>query len=108
MNDRAKALFEDARNWEGVTVEDRDGSEVAFVLGRREVGHLHEDALHVPFPRSVRDELIEEGEADAHPFNPDTGWVEVPLESSRDRARGHDVLRRSYEIAREANSKKQD
>lgn len=108
MNDFAETLFEEAREWAKLAIADRDGSEMAFVLDRREVGHLHEDSLHVPFSRTVRDEVIASGEAEVHPFNPDTGWVEVPLESESDLRAARSILRRSYEMAVEANEKKRD
>lgn len=106
MNDFARELLEEGREWEGLTTAGRDGAEVAFLLDRREVGHLHEASLHVPFPRPVRDEVIASGTAEVHPFNPDTGWVEVPLESESDLEDARSILERSYNLAVEANNKK--
>jgi hypothetical protein len=37
---------------------------IEFRLGKRELGHLHGDALaDLPFPRKVRDELVASGRA---------------------------------------------
>jgi Luciferase len=47
-----------------------------FRLGKRELGHLHGDALvDLPFPRKVRDELVAKGRARPHHVRPASGWV---------------------------------
>jgi hypothetical protein len=58
---------------------------VEFHLGRRELGHIHGDRqADFPFPRAVRDELIERGVVEPHPFVPDSGWAMRRMDDEAD------------------------
>ncbi len=71
-----------------------------FRLGRREIGHVHGDALvDIPFPKRVRDEIVAAGEAKPHHILPQTGWVSLYLRSEADTETAIRLLRRSYELA---------
>jgi hypothetical protein len=71
-----------------------------FLLGKRELGHLHGDRLaDIPFPRAVRDELVATGQAAPHHVLPESGWVSVPIRSPDDVRSVIGLLRRSYEAA---------
>jgi hypothetical protein len=90
-------------SWDGVTSAPGRFGAVAFYLGKREIGHLHGDHLaDVPFPRSVRDELVESGRAERHHVRPDTGWVSFRIGGEDDVARVVALFRLSYERARAA------
>ena len=62
--------------WPGVeAVQHRFGG-TEFKMGKVEIGHLHGDRLaDLPFPRRIRDEIIEAGRALPHHVLPDSGWV---------------------------------
>ncbi len=63
-------------SWPGVTTGDTGRGGMGFYYGKVELGHLHGDtSADLPFPRKVRDELIEQGRASVHPPLPDSGWV---------------------------------
>jgi predicted DNA-binding protein (MmcQ/YjbR family) len=47
--------------------------------------------------KKVRDQLVEDGEAEPHHILPSTGWVSVFLESRSDIDRAIRLLRRSYD-----------
>ncbi|MBI4928011.1 MAG: DUF5519 family protein, partial [Anaerolineae bacterium] len=50
--------------WEGVTVQPHRFGGVEYVIGKREIGHIHGDHLvDIPFPRKVRDEVVQAGRA---------------------------------------------
>jgi predicted DNA-binding protein (MmcQ/YjbR family) len=69
-------------------------------LGKRELGHIHGDALvDIPFPRAVRDEIIATGEAEPHHVLPQSGWVSVFLQRSEDVDRAIELLKRSFQLA---------
>jgi hypothetical protein len=90
-------------SWDGVTSAPGRFGAVAFYLGKREIGHLHGDRLaDLPFPRTVRDELVEAGRAEPHHVRPDTGWVSFRIEGEDDVARVVELFRLSYERARAA------
>ena len=73
---------------------------VEFRLGHREVGHVHGDRLvDIPFPLTVRNELVRSGAAEPHHILPQSGWVSVYLRHAGDVDRAIALLRRSYEIA---------
>lgn len=89
--------------WEGVTAHPHRFGGVEFRLGRRELGHLHGDRLaDLPFPRSVRDELVTNGRARPHHVLPDSGWVSRPIGGPEEIADVVGLFRLSYERAREA------
>jgi hypothetical protein len=71
--------------WPGVERAPHRFGGIEFRLGKRELGHLHGDALvDLPFPRKVRDELVAQGRARPHHVLPDSGWVSFWMESPDD------------------------
>ncbi len=73
---------------------------IEFRLGKRELGHIHGDALvDLPFPRKVRDELVAAGRARPHHILPDSGWVSFWIESPDDVERASALFRLAYERA---------
>ena len=72
-----------------------------YRLGRREIGHLHGDRLlDVPFPRKVRDELVEAGRAEPHHARPKSGWVSLFLREEADVESAVELLKMSYGLAK--------
>ena len=89
--------------WEGVTAHAHRFGGTEYRLGRREIGHLHGDALvDIPFPKPVRDELVASGRAEPHHILPDTGWVSLYIRNESDVQHAIDLLRRSLDLARAA------
>ncbi len=69
-------------------------------LGTRELGHIHGDHLvDIPFPKKVRDEIVNAGLAEPHHILPETGWISFYLREESDVQKVIALLRRSYEIA---------
>ena len=68
----SEQITDEVTSWPGVTVGTNGrGGEFAFMVGRREIGHLHGDhALHFGFPKEVWNELYEQGRIDYHPVFP--------------------------------------
>ncbi len=70
-------------NWDGVSSHDHRFGGVEFRLGKIELEHLHGDRLaDLPFPKKVRDELIEAGRALPHHVLPSSGWVSRAIDGS--------------------------
>ena len=87
--------------WPGVTARPHRFGGVEFLLGRRELGHLHGDRLaDLPFPRRVRDELVAAGRARPHHVLPDSGWVSYWIEGPEDVRHVLDLFRLGYDRAR--------
>ncbi len=87
--------------WEGITVQPHRFGGVEYAIGRREIGHIHGDQLvDIPFPKKVRDEIVQAGEAQPHHILPETGWVSFYLRRPEDVEHALRLLEKSYEIAR--------
>jgi Luciferase len=73
-----------------------------YRLGRREIGHVHGDQLvDIPFPKEVRDALVAAGRAEPHHILPRSGWVSVFLRQPTDVDRAIELLKYSFEIAKD-------
>ena len=69
----SRQIIEEVTSWPGVEAGPGRRGELAFKLGRREIGHLHGDhAAHFSFPKGVWAELMEEGRIVPHPVFPDS------------------------------------
>ncbi len=86
--------------WEGVTQHPHRFGGIEFRLGTREIGHIHGDWLvDIPFPTKVRDEVVANGQAEAHHILPNSGWISRYLRQPDDVETAITLLGRSYEIA---------
>jgi hypothetical protein len=52
--------------------------------------------VDIPFPRSIRDALLEEGLAEEHHWVPDSGWTTFRIRGEQDLKRALRLLRLSY------------
>jgi hypothetical protein len=85
--------------WPGVTEAPHRFGGVEFVLGKREIGHLHGDRLlDIPFPKRVRNELVTAGLAQPHHVLPQSGWVSFRIETEADVESAIALLRRSFDL----------
>ncbi|HZC28546.1 MAG TPA: luciferase family protein [Gaiellaceae bacterium] len=88
-------------SWDGVNEHPHRFGGVEFRLGKRELGHLHGGRLaDLPFPRTVRNMLVETGRALPHRVLPESGWVSRPIRDEDDVAEVIELFRLSYERAR--------
>jgi hypothetical protein len=93
-------------SWAGVTVAPHRFGGAEYVIGRREIGHIHGDHLvDIPFPKKVRDEIVAAGRAQPHHILPDTGWVSFYLREANDVEKAVTLLHESYEIEQKQKSK---
>lgn len=93
-------------SWPGVEQGPHRFGGIEFRLGKRELGHVHGDALaDLPFPRRVRDELIAAGRAQPHHVLPDSGWVSFRIESPDDVEDAIELFRLAYDHAAAARTR---
>ena len=86
--------------WEEVEIRPHRYGGLEFRLGKRELGHIHGNALvDIPFPKAVRDEIVAAGQAEPHHILPNSGWVSVFLEANEDVERAMRLLERSFQLA---------
>ncbi len=67
----SERIIEEVGSWPGVDVGPGSRGELAFKVGRRELGHLHGDrSAHFGFPVEVWRELHDQGRIADHPVFP--------------------------------------
>ncbi|HEX5838668.1 MAG TPA: luciferase family protein, partial [Anaerolineales bacterium] len=93
-------------SWPGVTSQPHRFGDVEYVIGRREIGHIHGNHLvDIPFPKKVRDEIVATGRAQPHHILPDSGWISFILRQDSDVEQAIALLEESYRIAIKQKSK---
>ncbi len=87
-------------SWAGVSAQPHRFGGTEYLLGTREIGHIHGDTLvDIPFPSKVRAELVAAGQAEPHHILPDSGWISFYLRAPEDVARAIALFERSYQLA---------
>jgi hypothetical protein len=95
----AAAIRAAVASWPGTHDTPHRFGGTEFLIGKREIGHLHGDRLlDVPFPRAVHDELIAGGKVQPHHVMPDSGWISFWLVHAADVEEAIAILRRSYDL----------
>jgi hypothetical protein len=80
MDGARNAIETAVASWDGVTAHPHRFGGIEFRLGKVELGHLHGDQLaDLPFPKKIRDELVNDGHARPHHVLPSSGWVSRPI-----------------------------
>ncbi len=94
-------ITEEVTSWPGVEIGHNARGGDAFVVGRREIGHLHGDhALHLGFPKAVWLQLYEQGRIDYHPVFPGKpGYASRAIETEDDIQDAIALLRLNYDRA---------
>jgi len=87
-------------SWPEVAARPHRFGGMEYRLGRRELGHIHGDALvDIPFPKKVRDEIVAAGRAAAHHILPESGWVSFYLNETADIENAIALFKQSYDLA---------
>lgn len=102
MNGELSTLIErEVKSWPGVTTGDTGRGGLQFSYGRVELGHLHGSSFaDLPFPKRIRNELIEQGRASVHDPLPNSGWVRRRMYGPEDAEAVIELFRMNYERAR--------
>lgn len=96
-----RRIISAVQRWEEVEIRPHRFGGHEFRLGKRELGHVHGDALvDIPFPKAIRNEIVAAGEAEPHHILPDSGWVSLFLRTDDDVDTAIRLLERSLELAR--------
>lgn len=100
MKDASKIIDQQVLSWPGITAHPHRFGGREYLLGRREIGHIHGDYLvDIPLPTKVRNEIVASGKAQPHHVLPDSGWVSLFLRQSADVETAVELLRLSYDVA---------
>lgn len=102
MSDELATLIErEVKGWPGVTIGGTSRGGLGLYYGKVELGHLHGNSFaDLPFPKKVRDELIEQGRASVHPPLPDSGWVRRGIDGPGDVETVIGLFRINYDRAK--------
>ena len=100
VNNAHERINQAVAEWEGVSEQPHRFGGTEYLLGKREIGHIHGNSLiDIPFPTKIAREIVAAGRAEPHHILPDSGWVSFYLREEADVQRGIDLLRMSYDIA---------
>jgi hypothetical protein len=95
--EQLKKLEEIIVSWPKISARPHQFSAREFRFGNAEVGHVHRGGIvDIPFPRSFRDVLLEEGLAEEHQWVPDSGWVTFRVRTEKDFEHAVWLMRLSY------------
>jgi hypothetical protein len=95
----SERIIEEVTSWPGVQAGPGRRGELAFRIGRREIGHLHGDhAAHFSFPKPVWADLMEQGRIVPHPVFPESrGPAARRIEDEADVRDVIELLRLNYD-----------
>lgn len=100
MTSRHEQIRQEVLRWPGVRELPHRFGGTEYRLGAREIGHVHGERLvDIPFPKSVRDELVAKRRAEPHHILPASGWVSFYMRQEPDVAHAIELLRLSFELA---------
>jgi hypothetical protein len=92
-----KELVEQVSSWAGVSVQPHRFGGKEFQFGSAEVGHVHTGGIvDIPFPRPIRDALLEEHLAEEHHWVPSSGWITFRVKNENDLEHALWLMRLSY------------
>ena len=98
-----ETIAAEVASWQGVTTQPGPFGATSFMLGRRELGHVHGDSVaDFAFPRRIADMLVETGRARPHRWTDSPGVVSRDLETDEDAADVIELFRLAYERAQVA------
>lgn len=102
-----KRITQTVTSWPIVEAKPHRFGGIEYVIGRREVGHIHADHMvDIPFPKRVRDRVVADGRAEPHHILPNTGWISFYIREEKDVESAIDLLRESYELAQKQKEKR--
>ena len=76
-DDALEKIIRELTSWPGVISKPHRFGGVEFRMNGREMGHLHKAGrfADLPFPMTIRNELVKDGRALPHHILPNSGWV---------------------------------
>ena len=102
----SKQIVDTLLTWDDMEAYPHRFGGTEFRIGRREIGHIHGDALvDIPFPKKSARWNLAAGEGEPHHILPDTGWVSFYLRNDGDIERAIVLLKKSYDLALKQKSK---
>jgi Family of unknown function (DUF5519) len=103
MMDRNMLTIErEVLRWPGVTSEPGRFGATSFRYGKREIGHIHRDAIaDLPVTTEMRESILAKGRARPHRAGV-KGYISYPIEDQEDISVVLEILGWNYDRAKEA------
>ncbi|HKG89856.1 MAG TPA: luciferase family protein [Nitrososphaeraceae archaeon] len=96
-------------SWPYVTAEAHRFGGIEFCLSKREMGHIHGDRLaDLPFPMSMRNELVNSGRVRTHHVLPQSGWVSYWIRGEDDIPAVIELFKLQYQRLKPKSSKEEE
>jgi Luciferase len=90
-------LEQEISSWPDVSTHPHRFGGREFRFKAAEIGHMHlGGAVDIPFPRSIRDELLANGLAQEHRWVPNSGWITFQIRDEEDVKHAVWLMRLSY------------
>jgi len=97
-NDVFEKVKTELMSWPAVTSQSHRFGGTEFSINGREMGHMHgERFADLPFPMSLRNELVKDGRALPHHILPNSGWVTFLINEEADILSLINLFRMQYE-----------
>jgi hypothetical protein len=76
MSTIIQSIQKEISSWPYVSAEPHRFGGIEFRFNKREMGHIHgERVADIPFPMTIRNELVNSGRVKPHHVLPQSGWV---------------------------------
>ena len=93
-----KRVRTELMSWPGVTSQPHRFGGTEFRVNGREMGHMHGGRFaDLPFPMSIRNELVKDGRALPHHVLPNSGWITFLINEEADVTALINLFRMQYE-----------
>ena len=97
MAPRVSTFIQIVSAWQHISVHPHQFEAEEFCFDKAEVGHVHLwGTVDIPFPRAIRDVLLEEHLAEKHRWVPDSGWITFRIRNDKDLEHALWLMRLSY------------
>src|SRR5919112_5789809 len=97
-NEVSEKVKMELMGWRGVTSQSHRFGGTEFRVNGREMGHMHGGRFaDLPFPMSIRNELVKDGRALPHHILPNSGWVTFLINEEADILSLINLFRMQYE-----------
>jgi len=97
MASRVRTFIQIVSAWPHILVHPHQFQAQEFCFDKAEVGHVHLwGSVDIPFPRAIRDVLLEEHLAEEHRWVPNSGWITFRIRNDKDLEHVLWLMRLSY------------
>lgn len=104
-----ESIKKEILSWPYVNAETHRFGGIEFRIRRREMGHIHGDRLaDLPFPMSIRNELVNSGRVSTHHVLPQSGWVSYWIRSEDDIPAVIELFNLQYQRLKPQSSKEKE